>query len=67
MEEYEVTTIGDLPVGWSPANDRSTGVVAGPPRPLANEESLSAPAIALVALGGVLFGALGLWALRKWT
>lgn len=75
MRGYVVKTIGgigDLPAGWVPAGtpaalEGQEPPVPGPPRPLSSEESISGPAIALVAVGGVLLGALGFWALKRWT
>ena len=76
---YDVTTIGDLPggasghlalpwpeipPGWVPSG--VPGVTPGPPRPLQSKESVSAPAVAVIAIAGVLFGALGLWAWGKY-
>lgn len=50
---YVVRTIGALP--------------PGPPPQLQPGDSLDAPVIALVALSGVLAGALGVWALERFA
>jgi hypothetical protein len=77
---YAVTTIGelpglkrepwpDIPPGWVPSGTPGLpGVpapVPGPPRP-PPPDTVSAPVLAVVAVGGVLLGALGLWAWGKW-
>lgn len=52
---YEISTIGDL---------------KSPPPPPSRPESVetvSAPLVAVVALGGLLVGALGLWAWSKYA
>lgn len=79
---YEVLTIGDLsdglkgqawpgmPPGWVPAGTPGLpGVpapVPGPPRPDTGGETVSAPLVATVAVGGVILGALALWAWSKY-
>lgn len=78
---YEIQTLGDLtgplkgepwpsiPPGWVPAGTPGLpGVpapVPGPPRPELTE-SVSAPLVAAVAIGGVIAGAVALWAWGKW-
>lgn len=60
----------DIPPGWVPAGTPGLpgrpAPVPGPPRG-AGLETVSAPMVAMVAIGGVLVGALGLWALARYA
>ena len=52
---YEISTIGDVKDG------------PPPPPPRDASETVSAPLVAVVAIGGVLLGALGVWAWSKYA